>query len=1260
MRDDFQHVQHYIGQATIIDAARHGAPAHRLRAFWTNLVDSHMLQAANNLVTRDIRVTVDSILDPHHKAQICLRADQPPFYPANEVGRPLNALPTLVSYPGSYAFRNGGPGMVINTITHQLEEPNANERERIMGLPPSTTMAPQVSEAQRRRLLGQAIELRCLTFLLSIGLAHQQAISNSTHTLHQLGGGTDADVATQAFSSNLASDQAADAGSIAHCAALSYPAQQDVADAPPELAAIAEKPVWKFGERLTSDELRQLNDVLATHTDCFAYSMYDLGRHTKYRMQIPLLDDIPVFKPKHRLSSYEWDLVHKRCLELESAGLIRRFDSTFAAPTVMPAKKDSDGHYTEKRMCGDYRALNDKTAQDRHPMPLAEDIFDEMSGAHIYSILDLRQGFNQIEVDPADCHKTAFWGSDGRWEWVVMPFGLKNAPAVFQKVMDSVLGDVTFARCYIDDVIIASSSIEEHCKHIAWLLDTLKANGLKCHPAKCLFGSERVPYLGHMVSIDGTSPQQAKVEAILKIPPPRDITSLRSFLGLVNYYRRFIPQFSSIAKPLNILLQKDQSYDWGSAQREAFDKLQQALVSYPVLRPPNHNLPFILQTDWGQPGLGAVLSQQSSPQDEYVVAYASRSNNRAESNYSSYEGECLAAVWAVSHFRHYLYGKRFTLSTDHQPLHWLMTSDKLTGKLARWALILQEYDFVIQYRPGTHNTNADGLSRNPLDTTKDDCARQDFDSQPIRSVFYAAALLRITWDSSDHPVRRVHTSTASKSNRPLDVWLDTPVLRYLQDHVLPADLTSAERDRVLKRSRTYKWENGTVIRVFPTGSRRLVPRIIEREPLTARVHDNMGHFGTRRTISLITPEYWWAGMYVDIAAFVQACSVCDRVKASFSAKSPVLHPLPIRGMFYRWSCDLAGPLPTTKPGHNRFIMVMMEHFSKWVELVSLPQKTARLTAAAFKDNVLARYGAPAECLTDQGTEFRGEFQSLLDESLIDHRRTSREHPQADGLAERMVQTVKQALRKYCLQHDQSTWDDALPYIAMGYRMSKQAALANYSPYFLLYGREPTLGINIQQKCQQVVDLDNPDVWLQVVTDRARVFAREIPMAMNNLQIAQHRDQLRYATTRGGSYRPRQRRFEVGDYVYVRRQQQTTLDTGTSPRILRVKAVQDNGILHLQGADAQVIKEHTKNCAPCFLANIDGVMDPHLARITDATACVICHRADGEDTMLLCDGCNTPYHLECLVPPLLQVPAGTWLCPTCAKSGLSFAALHHQL
>ena len=1006
-----------------------------------------------------------------------------------------------------------------------------------------------------------------------------------------------------------------------------------------------DKPKWSFGEQLSAAERGSLEDLVSKHADAFAYSMKDLGKHNRYKMTIDLVDDVPVFKPKHRLSPYEWELVEQRCQELATAGLIEPSDSTFAAPTVMPAKKDAEGQYTERRMCGDYRALNLKTVQDRHPMPLPEEIFDLMGGRRFYSILDLRQGFNQIEIEPKDKHKTTFWGSKGRWQWKVMPFGLKNAPAVFQKVMDSVLGDITFAKCYIDDVIVASNTIDQHVEHLSWLFHALKSVGLKCHPAKCLFGSAAVPYLGHMISAHGVSPQQAKVSAILQIPVPKDVSQLRSFLGLANYYRRFIPKFGAVAKPLNELLQKGSVYAWGESQEAAFAILKAALTTNPVLKTPDFTLPFCLQTDWGKAGIGAVLSQVSGDGQEYVVAYASRSNNRAESNYSSYEGECLAAVWAVQHFRHYLYGKEFKLSTDHQPLAWLMTSDKLSGKLARWALILQEYTFVIEHRPGTSNLNADGLSRNPLPSTADNGARQDFDAtDPAYPVWGAAVFLNLCLV----PACPVQQATLPPRRVPVDVWQDTSLLTYLQTGSHATGATPQERDRVQKRAKHYIWSHGAIVRVFPAGTFKVVPQVANRFALVARVHQEMGHFGIRRTVSLLVPEYWWAGLYEDVVDVVSKCEVCARVRASFSARTPVLHPLPIRGMFYRWSCDLAGPLPTTSR-KNKYIMVMIEGFSKWIEVCALPQKSARFTCAAFKECVLSRYGAPAEVLTDQGTEFRGEFQALLDEGLIDHRRTSRDHPQADGLAERMVQTVKIALTKFCLEHNKLHWDDALPYIALGYRTSKQEALSKYSPYFLLYGREPLLGRSIQSAYTQPVDLDDPVVWLQEITRRAKLLHREMPMAMENLKIAQHRDTLRYSTIRGGSYRPKQRKFEVGDYVYLRRQAQDSIDAATSPRILRVTAVRSNGILELQGADQRRATEHCKNCAPCYLPDLDGSMDPMRAPIRDTTSCELCKRADGEDTMLLCDACNLGHHMECLNPPLTEIPPGSWFCPSCQRA-----------
>jgi hypothetical protein len=236
-------------------------------------------------------------------------------------------------------------------------------------------------------------------------------------------------------------------------------------------------------------------------------------------------------------------------------------------------------------------------------------------------------------------------------------------------------------------------------------------------------------------------------------------------------------------------------------------------------------------------------------------------------------------------------------------------------------------------------------------------------------------------------------------------------------------------------------------------------------------------------------------------------------------------------MFYRWSCDLAGELPQTSRG-NVYIMIMIEHFSKWVELVALPDKSSHSTSQAFLQQVLSRFGACVECFTNQGSEFRGEFQDLLDHALINHWRTLRDHPQAHGLAERMVQTCKKGFRKICLTRNKEDWNLALPYIAMGYKMSKHASLSHFSPYFLLFGRHPIPQSSIVAQMDQVVDLDSPTTWAKVIAERAALFKRVMPMAMENLSIAQHQDTLRYAHTRGGNYKPKVKQFDVSDFVYL--------------------------------------------------------------------------------------------------------------------------------
>ena len=973
-----------------------------------------------------------------------------------------------------------------------------------------------------------------------------------------------------------------------------------------------------------------------------------MGRYNGTPMRLDLHDEtVRVFRRQYPLSLAEKDVVRTQVEGLLENGLIEVSHGLhgFATPTLIAPKKDSNGITVDWRMCGDYRALNAATLPDPYPMPTPEEIFDSMYEARIFTVMDLRQGFYQIPIEPAHAHRTAFWGGAQLYQWKFMPFGLRNAPAKFQRVMDEALKGLAHTRCYMDDVITFSTDLNTHLLDLQEVFNTLETSGLKCHPGKSTFAVGEVLYLGHWITPGKISPQAAKVVAIDGMKAPTNVSELRTFLGLANYYRKFIHQFSAQAQPLNLLLRLDTVWTWGPLQETAFTSLKLALRSDPVLRMPNPLYPYTLYTDWSTRGLGAVLAQvEPGTHDEYVVAYASRSNNRAESKYSSHDGELLAVVWAILHFRIYLYGVRFTLITDHEPLKWLMTQTKLMGRKARWVCTLQEFDFEVIHRSGLTHGNADSLSRSPLDTPADfTSARLDHDRDaPLRTSFCLSQL--------SHPVLlSLHLATSPGDDRlPVgggskDIWDDVQVLDYLQFSVLPTDATS--HAHILSRAATFQWVNTNLVHTLADGNQRVVPPPEERGPLIRHLHRRCGHFGQKRTLSLLRNMYWWPGLDLQVRHEVRSCSLCDQVKSGMHHADPaILHSLPIMGMFYRWSLDMAGPFPISRRG-NRYILVMIEHFSKWIEVVVLPRKESRLTADAFLQRILTLYGAPAEVLTDNGTEFEGEFQTLLELALIDHRRTSRDHPQADGLAERLVQTFKLALRKYALDVDKKTWDNHVPWITMGYRFSNQASLGHYSPYYLLFGRTPPLP-GSQMTSTPPDDADIPDMLLQ----RADAFKRAMPIAMGNLRIAQHRDQLWYSRKRSGSYLPRVYRFEVGDHVYIATQSHDTLDATPSRQILRISAITDDtGILTLAGPDgAFVKKEHMKNCYPCHLPQLISSPNLHKQYVPEEVLCVGCSKVRANTALLVCGICYTAYHPTCL-PPGSPPPADHWQCASCSES-----------
>jgi len=485
---------------------------------------------------------------------------------------------------------------------------------------------------------------------------------------------------------------------------------------------------------------------------------------------------------------------------------------------------------------------------------------------------------------------------------------------------------------------------------------------------------------------------------------------------------------------------------------------------------------------------------------------------------------------------------------------------------------------------------------------------------------------------------------------PAEVWEDHNVVEFVKAGKQGSPSGGgAEAVRVRRRAAAYRWQEGKLMRCMDGGRVVTVPPVGDRDGVIRELHELTGHFGVRRTRHLVLQQHWWRGMGSDVARVVGACEKCDRIgRTSFNAQQPTLHPLPIEGLFYRWGCDLCGPFKETERG-NKYIMVCIEHFSKWIEIIPIPNKEPETVAYAFLHQVLARYGGCAEVLTDRGTEFQGAFQDLLLQAFIDHRTTSAGHPQADGLAERAVQTVKKSLRKKCEgPGKEAQWDVFAAWTALGYRCSPQES-TRMSPYYMMYGKRPTIPSSASPKVEEPVTVDGSEEAAEALIRRGRVMQEAAAMAGENLKIAQHRDTLRYATVRGGGYVPQLRRFSVGDFVYVQRTSGgKTLESHARREILRVKMVGTKGTLQLEGKCGSTVVVNATNCAPCHLPGINGAVDRGLRPASNTLACSVCREMGRDAEMLLCDRCDQGFHLDCLVPPLSAVPKGRWYCPGCSS------------
>ena len=579
--------------------------------------------------------------------------------------------------------------------------------------------------------------------------------------------------------------------------------------------------------------------------------------------------------------------------------------------------KKRDGTW---RLCIDYQKLNAVTDQDAYPLPRIDETIDSLTGSTYFTTLDLAAGYWQVGIEECDKEKTAFFTRRGHFEFNVMPFGLTNAPATFQHLMECVLAGLTGEQCliYLDDIIVFSSTFDEHLQRLANVFAALRGAGLKLKPSKCFFAQKEVHYLGHVISTAGVSPDPAKTEVVSSYPIPTDLKQLRQFFGLANYYRRFVPDYFKIAEPLHKLLRKGATYNWNTACHKAFTELKHRLVTPPVLTYPDFKLPFLLYTDASDFALGAVLSQIQDGK-ERVVSYWNRQLTKPERGYSTTQREALAAVSAVKEFYPYLYGSSFKLITDHNPLTSLKGLKDIGGRLTRWMLFLQQFNFQFEYKPGKCLDNVDTLSR-------------------ITSII---------------PKSSTTFESISKAQLKDDQLQLAPIVKALSDGTsFPSKVAPGLCQAFLR--------NGVLYRQFrqssmsPMTAQLVVPNSM-KDVVLNQLHDQAGHLGVHKTTEKVKERFYWPGYEQDIENWVHACQPCQKRNPPQPVPKAPMGIIRTHHPVQKISWDIMGPLPVSSKGH-KYILVITDMFSKWVEAFPLRVTDSETLAKVLVDEIVCRYG----------------------------------------------------------------------------------------------------------------------------------------------------------------------------------------------------------------------------------------------------------------------------------------------------------------
>ncbi|CAF0913458.1 unnamed protein product [Didymodactylos carnosus] len=760
----------------------------------------------------------------------------------------------------------------------------------------------------------------------------------------------------------------------------------------------------------------------------------------------------PVNKPPYRIAPERRKIVDKELKDMLESGTISGSNSPYASPIVLAAKKDGS-----LRFCVDYRRLNAATVRDAYPIPRIDDTLDSLQQAKFVSTLDLKSGYWQVEMDQESKQKTAFITHKGLFEFNVMPYGLTNGPATFQRLMDIVLAGFKWQCClvYIDDIVIFSPTFDQHLIDLNNVLHKIREAELTLKTSKCQFCRRELKYLGHLVTPEGIKPDPSIVSSVREFPRPQKIRTLQSFLGLTGYYRRFIKNYAKIAEPLLEQLRnnKNNHLNWNAPCEEAFNLLKQILIKAPVMCIPDFDQQFILELDASDYGLGAVLAQELD-RKKSVVAYASRTLTPAERKYGATEKEALAIVWATKHFRPYLEGGKVLVRSDCKALQWLKSAKDPTGRLARWAMKLSAFDLEIKHRPGTSNQNADALSRYPVEVHSPYSSNYSNEKE-INSLDTAVNI----WESCN-------ILEDIKEEQKKDSKLK-PIIDYLLNNTTKSNSPPSKSFR--KTASQYVIINGILYKTRSRNSNEhesvpgkknmiVIPQNRQQQILEwAHDHPTSGHSGLHKTLYRLLTRVYWPGMRRDVFKYTQACSSCQQFKYCNRPSSTPMQLHLVTEPWHTIEIDMMGPFPPTQR-QKQYLLVVVDYFTRWVEMFPLRTTTATDMAIVIVNEVICRYGCPKYILSDNGPQFVAEmFTAICKDLGIKNKFTATYHPQTN-MTERVNKTVKQMVAQYA-EGKPNSWDKEIAKLAFSIRTSVNDSTGQ-SPAFLNLSREPQLPLDL--------------------------------------------------------------------------------------------------------------------------------------------------------------------------------------------------------